>query len=114
MKLLCRSILSFFYIITAHDDHQHTITLSHNQFRNGGDFVGYRRYRGLESITVTIFQSSLVLYGLHSGDTDGHVHSTDAPRPPKTVADNHRGILSGTLVNFFAYFPRRAIGIFWQ
>src|SRR5213594_585785 len=114
MKLLDRSILLFLYIITTHDDHRNTVALSHHQFRGGSDFVGYRRYGRLELVTVPIFQSSLVLHRLHSSDTDGNVHSPDAPRTAKAVTDNHCRVLAGALLNRIAYLPCRMIGIFRQ
>src|SRR5262245_19463259 len=106
-KLPHRSLL-FLDLTAPNNNYGDASTLSHDEFRGGGNFVGNGRDRGLELVPVAIRQSSLVLDRCQSGHSHCHVDGTDSPRTAETIADNSGRFLPGPLLNLVSDRSGRA------
>src|SRR3989337_1060916 len=56
-EIIHRSFLLFNFA-AAHHDHGHSLFFSHHQFSRGRNFVGNRRYRRPELVSIAIFCST--------------------------------------------------------
>src|SRR5215468_352072 len=112
-KLPHRSLL-LLDLTASNNNDRNAGTLSHDEFRGRGNFVGNCRDGGLELVPVAVRQSSLVLDGFQPGDSNRDVDGADSPRTAETIADNNGRLLSSPPLNFVSDRSGRAVRVFGQ
>src|SRR5215813_4126391 len=112
-KLPHRSLL-LLDLTAPNNNDRNAGTLSHDEFRGGGNFVGSGRDGGLELVPVPVRQSSLVLDGFQPGDSNRDIDRTDSPRTAETIADNNGRVLPSPPLNFVSDRPGRAVRVSGQ
>src|SRR5262245_39532860 len=112
-KLSHRSLL-LLDLTAPNNNDRNAGTLSHEEFRRGGNFVGNGRDRGLELVAVAVRQSSLVLDGFQSGHSNRDIDGTDSPRTTETIANNNGRFLPSPPLNFVSDRPSGAVRVSGQ